>query len=148
MLKVLTPDEASEIAGVSTATLERYRNSGDGPNFLRIGPGGLIKYLEADVEEWLKSCRQLPTEAEKMRAAATHGLKEASAAVRERREAMQALDKADSSTDPYAVTVSDVGGSTPGIVPHVFQNGQWVKGNGIVQTVVQPAADPHLLNCR
>ena len=140
MLKVLTPDEVSEIAGVSTATLERYRNSGDGPNFLRIGPGGLIKYLEADVEEWLKSCRQLPTAAEKMKAAVQTGMKEAAGAVRARMQELADADRQTSEPDPYAVTVGAVG-ATPG---ENFQKMSSVP----VQQFSEPAAAPHLLNCR
>lgn len=139
-MKVLTPDEVSEIVGVSTATLERYRNDGEGPNFLRIGPGGLIKYLESDVEEWLMAQRQLPTAAERMRAAATHGLKEASAAVRTRMQELADASKPEGEANPYAVTMSGVG-DTPG--------SKFERFNSVpTQSFETPAAPPHILNCR
>lgn len=118
-MKVLTPDEVGAIVGVSAATLERYRNEGAGPNFLRIGPGGLIKYLESDVEEWLMSCRQLPpidgsraSSPGALQAALREGNAERRAAMRERAAALKAID--DKPMDGVtALTVTNVG-ATPG----------------------------------
>ncbi|MBP5996970.1 MAG: helix-turn-helix domain-containing protein [Azonexus sp.] len=145
--KVLTPEQAAEICDCSPATMERYRKDMSGPNFIRT-PGGHIKYLEEDVFAWLRSLRQQPSEADKMKTAATHGLKEVGGTVRTRMQQLADASKPESEPDPYAVTVSDVGGSAPGIEKLVFQDGKWVKNGTLSQTVVQPAAEPHLLNCR
>jgi len=145
--KLLTAAEVAEYLAVSEATLERWRADGAGPNFIKAGAG--IRYPANCVAEYVNQQLQLPSEAEKMRAAATHGMKEAAAAIQSRVKEMQALDKADSSPDPYAVTVGDVGGSTPGIEKFVTnERGEWVKNGTLSQTVIQPAAQPHLLNCR
>lgn len=40
--------------GVTTRTLQRWRVSGDGPHYTRIGPR-LIRYAENDVVAWAES---------------------------------------------------------------------------------------------
>lgn len=50
-MRYYTIDECSRIYHVSTRTLDRWRQSGDGPAFVRLGPRK-IAYREADVEEW------------------------------------------------------------------------------------------------
>ncbi|RWD79761.1 MAG: DNA-binding protein [Mesorhizobium sp.] len=45
---LLTPPEAAETLRVSARTLERWRMTGDGPKFVRIGPRRLA-YRVSDV---------------------------------------------------------------------------------------------------
>lgn len=118
--KLLTVDQVAQALDLTPATLERYRANGTGPNYLKVGDGGNIRYLESDVIAYLESCRQLPTESQKMQAALLEGSAQRRAANAQRNADMVALDKADregngvvAPVDPYAVTVSNVG-QTPG----------------------------------
>lgn len=92
--KMLTAEQVAEALELTTATLERYRREGIGPNFLKM-PSGTIRYLESDVIAYLESCRQLPTEAQKMQQALLEGRAGVRAAQSEKLRAMQALDAAD-----------------------------------------------------
>ncbi|WP_241694349.1 helix-turn-helix domain-containing protein [Komagataeibacter melomenusus] len=47
--------EAAELIGVSIRTLEKYRCTGGGPPFLKVG--SRVLYLREDVEAWLQRHR-------------------------------------------------------------------------------------------
>lgn len=47
----LSPREAAERLGVSTMTLQRWRNIGRGPKFGRRGQ--VVRYRVVDVDEWM-----------------------------------------------------------------------------------------------
>jgi excisionase family DNA binding protein len=49
----LSPAELSERLGVPAETLKRWRRTGAGPRFLRVGRH--IRYRTADVEAWEKT---------------------------------------------------------------------------------------------
>lgn len=53
-MTMLTRQEVAERLGVSTRWL--IRNASDGPTYYRL-PGGMIRYREADLENWLKQRR-------------------------------------------------------------------------------------------
>ena len=55
----LNTREAAEHLGLSTRTLDRYRVSGDGPVFLKLG--GRVGYLREDLDEWLRTRRRTST---------------------------------------------------------------------------------------
>lgn len=47
---------AAALLGVSVRTLENWRSSGNGPDFVRLGHGGnKITYRLMDLSEWLQS---------------------------------------------------------------------------------------------
>ncbi len=47
----MTPKEFSEWSGVSTRSLGRWRQSGEGPKFVKVG--GHIFYLKSYYYEWM-----------------------------------------------------------------------------------------------
>lgn len=47
----LTPEEVGERIGLTTATLKKWRVTGDGPKFARLSPRRVV-YFIADVLEW------------------------------------------------------------------------------------------------
>ena len=51
---MLTPAQLAEILGTTTRTLDRWRISGDGPVFVRIGMK-MIRYPEASTLRWISS---------------------------------------------------------------------------------------------
>jgi predicted DNA-binding transcriptional regulator AlpA len=55
MLALLTQREAAELLRVTERSLERYRLSGTGPKFIRLGKTRAVRYRPADVEAWLAS---------------------------------------------------------------------------------------------
>ncbi|MER9494167.1 MULTISPECIES: helix-turn-helix domain-containing protein [unclassified Mesorhizobium] len=55
---LLTPPEAAETLRVSARTLERWRMTGSGPKFVRIGPRRLA-YRVADILAFA-GCEQAP----------------------------------------------------------------------------------------
>jgi len=117
MLKVLTAEQVSEILGVSVASLDRYRSNGTGPNYIKIGDGGLIRYLENDVIAYLEGCRQLPTESQKMQAAMQEGSTARRAANAQRRQELQQIDREDrESIDGVTPLVMGFAGQAPGMV--------------------------------
>jgi hypothetical protein len=119
--KLLTAEQVAEALDLSEDTLARYRANGTGPNFLKVGDGGNIRYLEEDVIAYLHSSRQLPP-VDGSKAATPAQLQAAMmqgrAGVREMQKArlaeMQALDQAD--RESLGVTPLTVGvvGETPG----------------------------------
>ena len=57
--KLLTTNEAAEWLGLSPRTLERYRVTGEGPKFRKIGRW--VRYTVADLEAWLEGCTRSST---------------------------------------------------------------------------------------
>jgi len=53
MQPLLTQAEASEVLRLGERTLERFRVSGIGPKFVRLGKS--IRYRADDLEEWISS---------------------------------------------------------------------------------------------
>jgi excisionase family DNA binding protein len=53
-IRHLTPEELSERLGIPVETLKRWRRTGDGPKFMRVGRH--VRYRLADVEAYEKSC--------------------------------------------------------------------------------------------
>jgi excisionase family DNA binding protein len=53
MLRLLTQGEAARLLRLSERTLERLRVSGSGPVYVKAGR--LVRYREADLEEWIAS---------------------------------------------------------------------------------------------
>ena len=50
---LLTTEEAAEYVGTSPRTLERYRVTGEGPRFLKVGRK--VLYRLADLDAWLET---------------------------------------------------------------------------------------------
>ena len=60
VIKRLRPPQAAEyLGGLSTSTLAKWRVSGFGPRYLRVG--ARIVYEQADLDEWLISRRRRHT---------------------------------------------------------------------------------------
>ena len=55
----LNTREAAEYLGLSPRTLDRYRVSGAGPVFLKLG--GRVGYLREDLDDWLRTRRRTST---------------------------------------------------------------------------------------
>lgn len=53
MALLLKADEVAEQLGVERETLARWRESGCGPNWLKLGEDG-IRYIDDDVLEWVE----------------------------------------------------------------------------------------------
>lgn len=51
--------EVSKVTGHSTRTLEKWRQNGKGPAFLKIGRS--VRYRMSDIEAWLEQCRRTST---------------------------------------------------------------------------------------
>jgi predicted DNA-binding transcriptional regulator AlpA len=51
---ILSEDALSQVIGTPKRTLQRWRNTGDGPPFVRLGPRR-VGYRPPDVERWLKA---------------------------------------------------------------------------------------------
>jgi excisionase family DNA binding protein len=56
---LLTTTEAARVLRVSPRTLERFRTSGTGPRFLRIGSS--IRYKGRDLRDYLERCARHST---------------------------------------------------------------------------------------
>ena len=56
MAKTMTQDEFCAVALISRPTAQRYRREGTGPAYWRL-PGGGVRYLRSDVEQWLNARR-------------------------------------------------------------------------------------------
>jgi len=50
--ELLTPAEAAKVLRVSPATLPRWRWSGDGPDFVRVGRA--IRYRREDLDRYIQ----------------------------------------------------------------------------------------------
>lgn len=57
--RLLTPAEASSLIQVATNTLAKWRVTGSGPCFLKVG--SRVFYEQADLETWLQSRRRTST---------------------------------------------------------------------------------------
>ena len=55
----LNTREAAARLRLSARTLDRYRVSGDGPVFLKLG--GRVRYLIEDLDAWVKTRRRTST---------------------------------------------------------------------------------------
>lgn len=51
--EVLTTPEAASYCRLGKPTLERFRISGDGPHYCKLG--GAVRYRKADLDAWLES---------------------------------------------------------------------------------------------
>ncbi len=49
---VLTTTEAAQYVRLGKPTLERFRITGEGPSFCKLG--GAVRYRRADLDEWLE----------------------------------------------------------------------------------------------
>jgi excisionase family DNA binding protein len=54
----LTEAEAAERLGLKVATLRAWRHQGRGPAYVRLGRA--VRYLASDIEDFLRSNRQVP----------------------------------------------------------------------------------------
>lgn len=50
---ILTTKEAATYCRLGKPTMERFRISGDGPRYCKLG--GAVRYRRADLDEWLES---------------------------------------------------------------------------------------------
>ncbi len=57
--RLLTTEEAAAWLGLSPRTLERYRVTGEGPKFRKIGRW--VRYTVADLNAWLEGCTRTST---------------------------------------------------------------------------------------
>lgn len=53
MSDLMTTTEVAAYVRIKKATLERYRLTGGGPHYCRLG--GMIRYRKKDIEAWLES---------------------------------------------------------------------------------------------
>lgn len=67
-MNLLSPQKTAEILNVSLRSLERWRGTGDGPAFVRVG-ARRIAYRSEDVQAWL-AARSFPHRAAEMAAVA------------------------------------------------------------------------------
>lgn len=51
LLQLYSQNDVAERLGCSVRTLERYRVSGEGPRFVKIGR--LVRYRASDLDAWL-----------------------------------------------------------------------------------------------
>ena len=58
-IELLTTRQAAERLGLSPRTLERYRVTGEGPRFRKIGRW--VRYTPEDLVQWLESCARTST---------------------------------------------------------------------------------------
>ncbi len=56
---LLNTDQAAQRLGLSPRTLERYRVTGEGPEYLKIGRA--VRYTASALERWLKGCKRRST---------------------------------------------------------------------------------------
>lgn len=55
LLDIQTTREAARYTRLSQPTLERFRLTGEGPAYLKLG--GAVRYRRSDLDAWLDSCR-------------------------------------------------------------------------------------------
>ena len=53
MPTLLTPAETAKVLRISVRTLERYRNEGVGPRYVKVGRR--VLYRENDIADWLEA---------------------------------------------------------------------------------------------
>ncbi len=54
-MDILNTREAADYVRLGKPTLERFRVSGEGPIFVKLG--GAVRYRKADLDTWLESHR-------------------------------------------------------------------------------------------
>jgi prophage regulatory protein len=69
---LLRKKEAADRLGVTTRTLERWERAGRFPARRRVGPN-VVGWVEADVEEWIKSRERVPAKAAPLKARGSDG---------------------------------------------------------------------------
>lgn len=55
-MTVMTTIEAADYCRLSKQTLERYRVSGEGPRFAKLGKSGgtaAVRYRQTDLDDWI-----------------------------------------------------------------------------------------------
>jgi predicted DNA-binding transcriptional regulator AlpA len=52
MQTILDQKRVASLLGISTRTLERYRVSGTGPRYVKLGK--LVRYLKTDIDAWIQ----------------------------------------------------------------------------------------------
>ncbi len=57
--KYLNNREAAEYLGLSVRTMNRYRVTGDGPPYYRLG--NRVRYVRAELDEWVTGSRRIST---------------------------------------------------------------------------------------
>lgn len=63
-----TEQDAANILGLAPATLRNMRANGRGPSFVKVG--GLVRYRDADLVEWIESRIRHTTDGNRRRARA------------------------------------------------------------------------------
>ena len=56
---LLNNREAAEYLGLSVRTMNRYRVTGDGPPYYRLG--NRVRYVRAELDEWVTGSRRTST---------------------------------------------------------------------------------------
>lgn len=51
--EIITTKEAADYVRLGKPTLERFRISGNGPAYVKLG--GAVRYRKADLDSWLES---------------------------------------------------------------------------------------------
>jgi len=61
--RLITTRDAAVHLGFSVKTLERYRASGAGPRYIKLGSGrsGRVRYRRVDLEAWIAKHRRAST---------------------------------------------------------------------------------------
>ena len=54
-MEILTTTEAAEYVRLSKPTMERFRLSGFGARYVKLG--GAVRYCKSDLDTWLANCR-------------------------------------------------------------------------------------------
>ena len=60
MTGLLTTAEAAEVLGYSDQTLKQWRSQGRGPAYIK--DGNQIRYLPADLKDWILERRHIPND--------------------------------------------------------------------------------------
>jgi excisionase family DNA binding protein len=50
-MTIYTTAEAAKLLKLSTPTLARFRTTGEGPGFIKMG--GAVRYRDSDLAEWM-----------------------------------------------------------------------------------------------
>lgn len=48
------PEEVAEYLGTSVEGLAQMRYRGNGPKFVKLGGGKIVRYRDSDIKEWLE----------------------------------------------------------------------------------------------
>jgi len=59
MTELHTTEQAAELLGLSKNTLNRWRYTGDGPRFVKLGRA--VRYRREDLDNWVASCGRTST---------------------------------------------------------------------------------------